>query len=257
MGLFGAGGLKSAGQSVAQTVSQLAGQAVSMLSLTLTQATGQTALLISNAGARLRFSAAGTDFFTSDGSTQIRANGTFVTTNQLSSESTILGAPGTAGASGQGRVVYRMTANGTPVGSGADTTEDNLMTYSLPAGAASDSVVGTVRVTAWGDGVSTADTTTVKGYFGATVVLTKVLVASQTNTWWAQFHVISTGASAQVASGYLINKDGGGGTTFSQGNTSPAETVAGAITIKFTGQRTVSSVANSVRQLGMIVEALS
>lgn len=144
--------------------------------------------------------------------------------------------------------------NTSVVGTGADTTEDNLMTYSLLANAMSADGK-TVRVTAWGDGVSTADVTTVRGYFGATAVVTKVLTASQANTWRAEFTVTRTGATAQVASGEV--KNGGTAASLAQSNSSPAETLSGAVTIKFTGQRATSSVANSIRQLGMLVEFLN
>lgn len=146
-----------------------------------------------------------------------------------------------------------LAKNITTVGSGADTTEDNLMTYSLPAATLGANAQG-IRVTAWGDGANTADVTTIKGYFGATAVVTKVLTASQANTWWAEFEVFRTGATAQTASGTIQN--GGTANSAAQTNAAPGETLSGAVTVKFTGQRATSSVANSLRQLGMTVELL-
>lgn len=141
--------------------------------------------------------------------------------------------------------------NSTAVGNAADTTEDNLITYSLPANALSVNNKA-VRVTTWGSGVSTADATTVKCYFGATAVLTRILTASQANTWRATFEVVRTGATAQIATGAFIN--GGTVVTSVQSNASPGETLSGAVTIKCTGQRAVTSSANSVQQLGMVTE---
>lgn len=71
-----ASGWKSAVQSVAQTVTQLAGQAVSMLSLTLTQTTGNVALLMTT-GAKLKLGGGTTDTLVSDGATKITAAGLF------------------------------------------------------------------------------------------------------------------------------------------------------------------------------------
>lgn len=140
-----------------------------------------------------------------------------------------------------------------PAGTGADTTEDTLMTYSLPASSLSVNSQG-FRVTAWGDNnsISTTDVMTVRCYFGATVVLSRVLTASQANTWYANYTVMRTGASAQVATGFLLQN--GTAQAWVQSNSSPAETLSGAVTIKCTGQRATSSVANSIRQFGMQVE---
>lgn len=150
-------------------------------------------------------------------------------------------------------LVKRLYANVTPVGTGADTTEDDLMSYALPAGTLSSNGKG-VRVTAWGTGVFTADQTLVRCYFGATAVVSKILEASQANTWRAVFEVLRTGASTQVATGELSN--GGIVASVAQENGAPAEALAGSVTIKLTGQRLVSSVADSIRQLGMVVELI-
>jgi hypothetical protein len=151
----------------------------------------------------------------------------------------------------KGPAVQRLSVNVTPAGTGADTSEDNLMTYPLAAGLLGVNGQG-VRITAWGDGVNTANATTVRCYFGGTLCGTLVLQPSQSNTWRAVFEVFRTGATAQVATSQFSN----GGTVVgaSQNNATPAETLSGAVTAKFTGQRATSSVSNSIRQLGMAVE---
>lgn len=276
MGLFGSAGLKSAASSVAQIVAALVGQNVSMGTLTLTSA-AQGILTFSGGGNKtIAFAPAGAADMTYSSGTGIMGTGFGISVNtgnlicrnnsftQFSvgpSGNSYLNVDSAGFASGiMGTVNQVMNLNGslttnvTVVGSGADTTEDDLMTYSLPASTLGSNGRG-VRVTAWGDGVSTADVTTVRGYFGATAVLTKVLTASQANTWKAVFEVMRTGAATQIATGVLHN--GGTATSFVQANSSPAETLSGAVTIKFTGQRAVSSVANSVRQLGMIIEGIN
>lgn len=224
---------------------------------------GQIGVRLRNAGARLKLSSGGTvDYFTSDGSNTITAAG-----NLQSSGDTVVGTGGsgdltckrdaytTMGASSTtAKMPCIPNVNSTVAGNTADTNEDNLMTYSLPGNAMSANNKG-VRITAWGDGVSTADVTTVKVYFGATAVVTKVLTASQANTWKAVVEVLRTGATTQIATGILHN--GGTAQSFVHSNASPAETLSGAVTIKCTGQRATTSSANSVRQLGMIVEFIN
>jgi hypothetical protein len=140
------------------------------------------------------------------------------------------------------------------VGNGADTTEDTLQTYTLPAAAMSTNGQG-VRITAWGTGVNTAEATTVKLYFGSTAVVSQVLTVGQANTWRITAEVLRSGAATQVASGQVLV----GGTVSSAicQAAAPTETLSGAVVIKCTGQRGTSSTANSVVQTGMIVEMFS
>lgn len=147
-----------------------------------------------------------------------------------------------------------LETNVTPAGSGADTTEDNLMTYTLPAGTLSANGQG-IRVTAMGAGVSTVDVTTLRCYFGASagaLVVSKVLQASQINVWRATFEVFRTGAATQVAFGTIFN--GGTASTTVTGGNEPTSTLSSALTIKLTGQRASSSVANSVIQTAWAIE---
>lgn len=70
-------GLKSVGSSVAQIVAALAGQAVSMLRLTLTQTTGSDAVNMTT-GARAHFGGGTNDYIVSDGS-NLSTPGAFTT----------------------------------------------------------------------------------------------------------------------------------------------------------------------------------
>lgn len=149
--------------------------------------------------------------------------------------------------------IKKLTTNVTPVGTGADTTEDDLMTYALPAATLAVNGQG-VRVTAGGLGITTADVTTLRAYFGATLVVSKVLTASQNNAWRVVFEVFRTGATAQIAAGTIDN----GGTVGSTetGLAIPSETLSGAVTLKLTGQRASTSQANSITQFYMTVELI-
>lgn len=205
-------------------------------------ASGSNSLAVLTNGSRTDFGAGASDHFSSDGTTVTAAG-------PLAGAAAITSIAGTG--TGVTTLSGALSSQFTSVGTGADTTEDNLMTYTF-LGNSMSANGKSVRVTAWGDGVSTADATTVRCYFGATVVLTRILTAAQANTWRAEFNVTRITATTQTASAVIVN--GGTVVTTIQLNSAPAETLSGNVTIKCTGQRAVSSVANSVQQLGMLIE---
>ena len=146
-----------------------------------------------------------------------------------------------------GPAVQRLSSNVTPVGTGADTTEDTLMSYSLPGGTLAAAGQG-LRVTAWGTGVNTSDLTTVRGYFGAALVVSKQLAASTTNVWMVTFNIHRITNTTQTSSGAFL---GAGNTIL---NPAPTETLSSSVLLKVTGQRASTSIANSIVQSAMLVE---
>src|SRR5579862_5290229 len=74
-------------------------------------------------------------------------------------------------------------------GTGADTTEDTLYTYTLPANAFS-SPGKAVRIRVWGTTGATANNKTVKVYFGASVVFSSATSAANNVPW--HFEMIVT-----------------------------------------------------------------
>jgi hypothetical protein len=159
--------------------------------------------------------------------------------------------PGTS-ASASGTVSGRVTTNTTPVAN-VGAGEDDLMTYALAANSLStDGKV--VRVVGWGTIANTAATKTIKGYFGATaVVATPAGFSNEALTWRAVLDIVRTGAATQVASGQILIDDGAHGAEVQVGAATPAETLSGAVTIKFTGEATNN---NDITQSGMIVEVI-
>lgn len=141
----------------------------------------------------------------------------------------------------------------TPVGNTADTNEDTLMTYTLPGNSLTTNG-WSVRLTAFGTGVNTANATTLKCYFGSTITDTLVLTASQANVWRVVYDVIRIDATHQTAFGTIVQ--GGTVTVTKAENTAPAETLSGNVVMKCTGQRGTSSTSNSVVQLGEVIEGL-
>lgn len=234
-------------------------------------ASGADGFLFTVNGAQLHLGTGSNDFLFSDGTKALTIGNfganAFVSTNNNSVA--IIASGSNVGASLTGAVsmgagtnnatsiniaVGTVNKNITPVGNGADTTEDNLMTYALPNNSMNTDTTG-IRVTAWGDGVLTANATTVRCYFGATAIITTVLTAAQANTWRVTGEVLRTGAATQTSSVTMVN--GGTADLVDQENAAPTETLSGPVTIKCTGQRATTSTANSVRQLGMIVEMLN
>lgn len=116
-------------------------------------------------------------------------------------------------------------------GNGADTTEDTLYTFSLPASSLSRTGQG-VRVRARGTFAANGDNKTVRLYFGSSVVLSSGTLTSNNLAWESELWVAKNGASTQLASGEFLVP----GADDIQLNGAGTETDTGAITIKLTGQ---------------------
>lgn len=98
--------------------------------------------------------------------------------------------------------VLRSFVNASGVGNGADSTDDQLDTYNIPA-KAFNAVTGsqTQRVigSAWGTTAANVNTKTLKLKMGAsTVTLNPTTTAPNGKTWFLDYEIIRAGASAQV-----------------------------------------------------------
>lgn len=155
------------------------------------------------------------------------------------------GTASAAAATVSGRISTDTTTVGN-VGAG----EDNLMSYSLPANSlSSDGKV--VRVTAGGTMAANANNKSIKAYFGATSITFISATAINNSNWRAVVEVIRTGATAQLMQGTLANSSNA--SVYVPAPATPAETLSGAVTIKFTGEATSD---NDVVQKYMIVEVV-
>ena len=146
----------------------------------------------------------------------------------------------------------------TPVGNGADDTEDDLMTYTLPAGTLSANGMG-LRVTAWGTGANTNEQTTARMRIGGVLIAEMGLIASQANTWKITADILRVGATSlsasTLAANGLLPASLGTNQTYQSCNT-PTVTLANAVIVKCTGQ-TDGTTANRVIQTGFSVELLN
>jgi hypothetical protein len=137
--------------------------------------------------------------------------------------------------------------NTTDAGTGADVTEDNLMTYTLPANTLSANGKY-LRIRAWG--VGGANSPRFSLFFGSTRIAAQHS-ASSAQSWDMNCVVVRTGSASQYTSCATVV--GNNTTLFAEFNT-PAESMSGAITIKVTGQNGTAA-ANQLVQKGLIVEA--
>lgn len=134
----------------------------------------------------------------------------------------------------------------TGVGNGADTTEDTLKTFSLPANSL-DVVGRSVYIYAWGSYANNTNTKAAKLYFGST----SIAAATGNNVGWALEMIVGkSAANKQVISSQNITSTTHGGVTNSA---AAAETDTAAITIKVTGQDSTSANANAIVLNGMYI----
>lgn len=135
------------------------------------------------------------------------------------------------------------------VGNGADTTEDTLFTYNLPANTLKN-VGQSVDIYAWGSVAATSATKTVRVYFGAQLI-TFTYTTTQTGNWRTRLRVVKQAASVQL----IMGEGDSAGATITRvlaNITNGAEVDTAAIVIKVTGQSTAAT-ANLVLCNGLMV----
>ena len=156
---------------------------------------------------------------------------------------------------GRGLVGGALNTNISPVGNGADVTEDTLMTYSLPLNSLTANGRG-VELHAWGTTTNNADTKALKCYFGATAIMTQALTVSIAGVWDVRATVLRTGAAGEEAIATLSSQGAAGAAMVTVLDTQPAADTTGAIVIKCTGQANAAT-ANDIKQNGMTVEYIN
>lgn len=154
---------------------------------------------------------------------------------------------GTASGGTGARLSTQLSVAG--VGNGADTSEDTLFTYSLPANTLAN-VGQEVDIEAWGSVTATSATKVVKVYFGAQL-MTLTWTTTQTGNWRARMRVVKQAASVQLIMGEADSL--GATTTRVLANiTNGAETDTSAIVIKVTGTSSAAT-ANLILGNGLTV----
>lgn len=175
-------------------------------------------------------------------------------TNAMSSSTSFIpGSAGTGAAStiqASGNINRQSSVAG--IGNGADTTEDVLFTYTLPANAFDGSVREAV-IEAFGSLAANAHTKTIRMYFGTGVVMTLAAATIASSSWNMQLSVYNGTAATgtQIAQGQSILGATHQGVTSIISGTEP--TGAG-IVIKVTGQSGAGAAGGEVSANGFSVD---
>lgn len=150
-----------------------------------------------------------------------------------------------------------LTVNTTQAATGANTTETDLWTYSLPANSLSADGK-TVRITAYVLTAANANNKTVKLYFGSQLVNTTTAVALNAGLVQLQMDVTRTAAATQELIGKTIYgaADGSAITAQRSDHINGTQDTTTAITIKVTGQNGTAA-ANDIVFRSALVEALN
>lgn len=143
-------------------------------------------------------------------------------------------------------------ASTTGTGNGADTTEDTLATYTLPANCL-DAVGRGLQIIAWGNIAATSATKTAKLYFGSETCSVQATTTA-TGNFFLELNVMKAGSSSQILLAQTIfgSTHQGVGSTLLTGS----ETDTSGIVIKVTGQSSVAT-ANLVVLNAMSVFAMN
>jgi hypothetical protein len=130
----------------------------------------------------------------------------------------------------------------------ADTNENTLFTYSLPANTLS-AVGKTVKVIAWGVTSADANNKTVKIYFG-TASFTTGAAAANNKAWFVEARITKTGTNTQT----IIFSGSINGADIAPTVVSGTDTDTGAIVIKCTGTNGTAA-ASQITANCMLIEA--
>jgi hypothetical protein len=128
------------------------------------------------------------------------------------------------------------------VGNGADTTDDPLFSYTLPANSF-DTLGRSLVVDAFGKFATNGNNKTVKLWFGGSVVFTSTAQTLSNQGWWMRLLVMKTASGAQIATGW----GQGGSTAFPVPvPLAGTETDTATIVVKVTGASPTTGAANDV-----------
>ena len=153
---------------------------------------------------------------------------------------------------GQANATGVASVNTTSSSTTAVTSEEVLISYTLPASSLSANGKG-VRIRAWGKTAINGNSKTLRLYFGTTVVMTNDVSTSPNNLdWQLDAVVIRDGVNSEVS----IGSGTFGAAQQSITSSAPTAGNGAGITIKITGQNGVPS-AGDITALGLIVEYIN
>ena len=150
--------------------------------------------------------------------------------------------------------VTKLSTNGTIVGTGADTTEDALMQYTIPAGTLVN-VGDRVHIYAAGKQGATTDTKSLRVRLGScsagTLIVGQNTASAAAVGWVADIVILKTGSNTQS---YGATTQFAGTQGVSGGSGTLTQTDTAGILVCFTGQNSTTATLNSVQQQIMTVD---
>lgn len=140
------------------------------------------------------------------------------------------------------------------IGNGADTTDDTLFSYTLPAHSL-DISGRTVQVEAFGHFATNNNNKTVKIFVGSALWITSGVVTTNNEAWWLRIQFTKGASNTQT--GFAVGLTGGVGVPLYVGSGTATETDTAPILIRLTGASPTSGVANDVFANGMTTTFLN
>lgn len=137
---------------------------------------------------------------------------------------------------------------GASVGNGADTTEDTLQTFVVPAGQLAN-VGDRLIITVGGTFAASTDTKTARVRFNGVILGSIPGIAAGQTGWTGTVYFMKNGSSTQVSLAPFFAT-----TTLNNLSNATGQTDTSTITITVTGQNATNSVANSITCRYMTVD---
>jgi len=132
---------------------------------------------------------------------------------------------------------------------GANTNESDLISYTFPANSLSTNG-DYVKIKAFGITGATANTKTMRLYFGSTVIASNDITTAPNNTDWVlEGTVLRTGTDTQESTAHGIV----GSVQQTHSHSAHTEDDGASITIKVTGENAVAT-ASDITAKGLVVE---
>lgn len=178
-------------------------------------------------------------------------NNTFTGTNSFKPPPII-----SAGAVGSGTLlpagVISRQFNRSGVGNGADTTNDVLFSYAMPANSFDVNGRG-VKIRAFGFYAANGNDKRVRLTFGGVELFTSGVVTFNAGWWRIDVELYRDGANTQLGSSWMTTKD----TVIGPVTVLTGVTDTAAITIAVTGASPTTGAASDVNACGLIVEFMN
>jgi hypothetical protein len=136
-----------------------------------------------------------------------------------------------------------LTVTGTSVGNGADTTEDTLQTYTIPASTLK-STGDRIHVVAGGLFAASTDTKSARLRWGGNLITSLQGTTAAMTSWSIDFWIVKTGASTQsfVCNGSMVGASGFPNVHAGTQTVTDTSTIAVAIT----GQNSTAATLNTI-----------